>query len=64
VLAPNETAAAETAFRRVRDNLDKEMGWVRDGLATVQLQTEEVAKAAMYKLLKPDNRGHTFYEEA
>jgi hypothetical protein len=36
---------------------------VKNGLATVDLQAEEVVDAAMHKLLKPDNRGHTFYNE-
>jgi hypothetical protein len=39
------------------------MGWLRDGLATVELEAEEIATAPMHKLLKPDNRGHTFYGE-
>ena len=63
VLAANEASAAEAAFKRVRENLDSQMGWLRDGLATVQLEAEEVATAPVHKLLKPDNRGHTFYGE-
>src|SRR5690242_17445898 len=63
VLAHNETGAIERAFRRVRANLDKQMGWLRDGLATVDLRAEEVAVAPMRKLLKPENRGHTFHIE-
>ena len=59
VLALNEAAASEKAFRRVRDNLK---GLLGDGAATVELEAEEVAIAPMHKLLKPDNRGHTFYE--
>jgi hypothetical protein len=62
VLAANEDEAVETAFRRVRDNLDHQFGWLRDGLATVELEAEEVATAPIRKLLKGDNRGHTFYE--
>lgn len=63
VLAPDETLAAEKAFHRVRENLDKQMGWLRDGLAALELHAEEVFPAPLYKLLKPDNRGHTFYAE-
>jgi len=63
VLAANETRAAKAAFERVRANLDRQMGWFRDGLATVALEAEEIATAPMHKLLKPDNRGHTFYGE-
>jgi hypothetical protein len=64
VLAHNEATAIDVALRRVRANLDTKMGWMRDGLATVALHAEEVAAAPMHKLLKPDNRGHTFYTEA
>jgi hypothetical protein len=63
VLAGDEAKAAKTAFQRVRANLDDQTGWLRDGLATMELQAEEVATAPMHKLLKPDNRGHTFYNE-
>src|SRR3954453_13995119 len=63
VLAANKAAAIDTALRRVRGNLDREMGWLRDGLVTVELHAEEVAAASMRKLLKRDNRGHTFYSE-
>jgi hypothetical protein len=62
-LAADEARAADIAFRRVRANLDREMGWLRDGLATVELRADDVAVAPMHKLLKPDNRGHTFYCE-
>jgi len=61
ILASNKAGAIDTAFRRVRENIDREMGWLRDGLATVEFEAEEVTAAPMHKLLKPDNRGHTFY---
>lgn len=61
VLAADEAGAADAALRRVRANIDRQFGWLRDGLATVQLYAEEVAAAPLYKLLKADNRGHTFY---
>jgi len=38
------------------------MGWLRDGLATVELAADEVVVAPIHKLLKPDNQGHSFYE--
>jgi len=63
VLAADEAKAVKTAFERVRVNLDNQVGWLRNGLATVDLEAEEVSTAPMYKLLKPDNRGHTFYHE-
>jgi hypothetical protein len=63
VLAADQRQAIARAFERVRANLDNQMRWLRDGLATVDLEAEEVAPAPMHKLLKPDNRGHTFYTE-
>lgn len=63
VLPTAAEEATEKAFRRVRDNLDKRTGWLRDGTALLTLEAEEVAVAPVHKLLKPDNRGHTFYAE-
>lgn len=60
VLAQTELDATEKAFRRVQRNLDD---WLRDRLARLTLEAEEVAVAPMYKLLKPENRGHAFYQE-
>ena len=57
VLASNEDEATELAFRRVRDNLDKQTGWIERGIAALTLEAEEVAAAPLRKLLKPDNRG-------
>jgi hypothetical protein len=59
VLSTDETSAAEKAFYRVKENLKDLVG---EGEATVELEAEEVAVAPMHKLLKPDNRGHSFYE--
>ena len=64
VLAPDEKQATAMAYDRVRTNLDKQFGWVRDGLANLHLDVDEVSTAPIHKLLKPDNRGHTFYEKA
>jgi hypothetical protein len=63
VLAADEQQAAKIAFERVRLNLDRDDGWLSDGSADLQLQAEEVSTAPFLKLLKPDNRGHTFYEQ-
>jgi hypothetical protein len=63
VLAANEAQAARRAFERVRANLDSQTGWLRQGLATVGLQAEKIEGAPMHKLLKRDNRGHSFYAE-
>ncbi len=61
VLAWDKEGAISTAVRRVRENLDKQLGWVRGGLAIVELSAEEVAAAPVIKLLTTDNRGHSFY---
>ncbi|MFP5329915.1 MAG: hypothetical protein ACLGHC_07245, partial [Alphaproteobacteria bacterium] len=61
VLAASKDDAIATAFRRVRLNLDQQTGWLRDGLASLKLEAEEIRAAPVHKLLKPDNRGHTFY---
>lgn len=47
-------------FRRVRENLDRQTGWIRG--KEVKLEAAEITSAPFYQLLKPDNRGHTFYE--
>jgi len=63
VLASDEREAAERAFRRVRDNLDRQTGWLVEGAATLSLEAEEIVAAPIHKLLRPDNRAHTFYEQ-
>jgi len=63
VLAAGEKQAEEITFGRVRDNLDKQTGWLTSGLATLDLEAEEISPAPMHKLLKRENRGHTFYTE-
>jgi len=61
VLAADEQSATATALRRVRRNLDKQVGWLSDGAATLQLEADEVVVASIRKLLMPDNQGHSFY---
>jgi hypothetical protein len=63
VLARNEEEARKAAFRQVRQNLDKQTGWLSAGAATLDLQAEEAATAPMHKLLMPDNNGHSFYRD-
>lgn len=60
VLASSIHHAQEAAFRRVRENLDRQTGWIRG--KEVKLEAAEITSAPFYQLLKPDNRGHTFYE--
>lgn len=64
VLAENEESAEGKALQRVLDNLDREFGWLSTGAALVDLNAEEVSNAPFHKLLKPDNKGHTFYCES
>jgi hypothetical protein len=63
VLASDQDVARVLAFSRVRENLEKQTGWITRGLADLDLDAEEVTPAPMHKLLKPDNRGHSFYLE-
>jgi hypothetical protein len=60
LLASNKPEAAEKAFRRVRANLND---WLGEGGPKLDLGAEEIAEAPIYKLLLPENRGHTFYAE-
>ena len=61
VLASGRDDAVQRASVRVRRNLDEQMGWLSRRQATLELDAEEVAPAPIHKLLKRDNRGHTFY---
>jgi hypothetical protein len=61
VFASAKGEAEAAAFARVRKNLDRQTGWISRGLATLELEAEEVAAAPMRKLLKRENQGHTFY---
>jgi hypothetical protein len=63
VLAADEKSAGNKALRRVSDNLEREFGWLSSGAATVDFKAAEVSVAPVRKLLKPDNKGHTFYIE-
>jgi hypothetical protein len=60
VLAQTEADAVEKAFRRVRDKLDKQGGWLSGGLARLTLEAEESTPAPMHKLLNPES-GFIFY---
>lgn len=64
MLAEDEERAESKAFQRVLDNLDREFGWLSTGAARANLNAEEVSKAPFHKLLKPDNKGYTFYCES
>ena len=61
VLASDAQVARELAFSPVAKNLEKRTGWIGAGLATVEFDAEELIPAPMHNVLKPDDRGHTFY---
>jgi hypothetical protein len=63
VLARDTEEAQSKAFRRVRENLERQTGWLSLGLATLYMEAEELTLAPMHKVLTPDNKGHTFYEK-
>ena len=62
VLASGFEDAAEKAFRRVQKSLEKQTDWIRQGLAKLTLEAEELRLAPMHKLLARGNRGQAFYE--
>jgi hypothetical protein len=61
VLASTIHNAQEAAFRRVRENLDRQTGWIKARAVELELEAEETSPPPIYQLLKPDNPGHTFY---
>ena len=63
VLASSPEAARDVAFRKVRANLDSQTGWLKTAAVRLELVADEIARAASYRLLLPDNRGHIFYDE-
>jgi len=63
VLASSIHNAQDAAFRRVRDNLDRQTGWIKARAVNLKLEAEETTPAPIYHLMKPDNLGHTFYEQ-
>ena len=63
VLATGFEEATEKAFRRVRENIENQTGWLKQGLAKLNLEAAELKPAPMYKLLRRANRGHAFYGE-
>lgn len=61
VLASDPSIAAQKAFASVSANLDRQTGWLRNGVAKLDLEAEEVVQSALIQAFRPDNRGHTFY---
>jgi hypothetical protein len=62
VFASSYQEATEKAFLRVRNSLERQTGWIGQGLAKLTLEAEELAPAPMTKLLRRGNRGQTFYQ--
>ena len=62
VLAKGFEDAADKAFRRVRKNLEKQTGWLKQGLAKLTLEAEELKPAPLHKLLRHSRRVRDFYE--
>jgi hypothetical protein len=62
VLASGYEEAANKAFRRVRKNLEKQTGWLGQGLAKLTLEAEELKPAPIHKLLRRNRRVKDFYE--
>ncbi|MBW7946164.1 MAG: hypothetical protein H3C60_06925 [Sphingomonadaceae bacterium] len=63
VLAANEGKAAQIACKRVRLHLKSNQGWLSGDKTSLELEAIEVSAASFLKLLKPDNRGCTFYRQ-
>ncbi|HEX7851931.1 MAG TPA: hypothetical protein VF485_19520 [Sphingomonas sp.] len=61
VLGADESAAKTKAFERVRTNFDRQLGWLSRGWVTLALEADEIARAPLSKIVRPDNPGHTFY---
>ena len=64
VLASGFEEAAEKAFRHIRRNLEKQTGWLGQGLAKLTLEAEELKPAPLHKLLRPGRRVRGFYENS
>ena len=62
VLASDPKIATRKAFNSVSANLDQQTGWLRDDVARLELDAEEVVQSSFLKAFLADNRGHTFYE--
>jgi hypothetical protein len=61
VVAMTQDAAQAAAFRKVAANLDEQTGWLRSGSAELQMVVDEMQIVPIYKLFRPANLGHTFY---
>jgi hypothetical protein len=62
VMASTTEAAQAKAFARVRLGLSKD-DWLNPHSVVLHLAADEITTAPFYKLLTPENRGHSFYTE-
>ena len=62
VLAIRGDDAIRKAIEAVRNNLERQTGWVANRIAEVELEAEEVTEAPLWKAFLPQNLGHTFYD--
>lgn len=62
VMASTPETARAKAFARVRIGLSKD-DWLNPNFSVLHLEAEEITTAPFCKLLKPENRGHSFYTE-
>lgn len=62
VLAADLETATRKAINSVSNNLDRQTGWLRDGVARLELEAEEVVQSSFLKAFLPDKRGYTFYK--
>jgi hypothetical protein len=63
VLASSIHHAQQAAFRRVRENLDKQTGWITGRGVELVIEAEETTSAPISNLLERDNPGHIFYDQ-
>ena len=62
VLASGFEDAAKKAFRIVRRNLERQTGWLGQGVAKLTREAQELKPAPIHKLLRPGRRVRDFYE--
>lgn len=62
VLASGFEEAVEKAFRLVRRNLEKQTGWLKQGVAKLTLEAEELKPAPIHMLLRRNRRVRDFYD--
>ena len=62
VFAKGFEEAADKAFRRVGNSLERQTGWVGKGQAKLTMEAEELRPAPLHKLFRRGRRLKDFYE--